>query len=102
MVVSINIGCIQCGKKTISVIVNYSITARQINPTTVIYMVDVELLDEGEIKYHRCIRLLVTISETCSTSFHDFLEKFIRRVLITDLVLSLIGAFELVFQNKID
>ena len=32
-----------------------------------------------------------------------FLEKFIRRVLITDPVLSSIGAFELmVFQNRID
>ena len=45
----------------------------------------------------------VPISEACSTSFHDFLEKFIRRVPITDPVLSSIGAFELmVFQNKID
>ena len=36
-------------------------------------------------------------------SFHDFLEKFIRKVLITDSVLSSIGAFELmVFQNRIN
>ena len=36
-------------------------------------------------------------------SFHDFLEKFIRRVLITDFDLSFIGAFKLiVFQNRID
>ena len=36
-------------------------------------------------------------------SFHNFLEKFFRRVLITDSVLSSIGAFELmVFQNRID
>ena len=33
----------------------------------------------------------------------SFLEKFIRKVLITDPVLSSIGAFELmVFQNRID
>ena len=36
-------------------------------------------------------------------SFHDFLEQFIRKVLITDSVLISIGAFELiVFQNWID
>ena len=103
MVVSIHIGFRHCGKKTISVIVDYSIKARQINSTTVIYVVDVELLDGVEIKNHWCIRFLVPISEACSTSFHDFLKKFIRRVLITDPVLSSIGAFELiVFQNRID
>ena len=103
MVVSIHINFRHCGKKTISVIVDYTIKARQINPITVIYVVDVELLDGGEIKNHWCIRFLVPISETCSTSFHDFLEKFIRRVLITDSVLISIGAFELiVFQNRID
>ena len=80
-----------------------SIKARQINPTTVIYVMDIELLDGGEIKNHWCIRFLVLISEACSTSFHYFLEKFIRRVFITDPVLSFIGAFELmVFQNRLD
>ena len=49
MVVSIHIGFRYCGKKTISVIVDYSIKARQINLTTVIYVMDVELLDGGEI-----------------------------------------------------
>ena len=93
MVVSIHIGFRHCGKKTISVIVDYSIKARQINPTTVIYVVNPELLDGGEIKNHWCIRFLVPISDTCSKSFHDFLEKFFRRVLITDPVLSSIGAF---------
>ena len=103
MVVSIHIGFRHCGKKIISVIVNYSIKARQLNPTTVIYVVYVELLDGGETKNHWCIRLLVPFSEACSTSFHDFLEKFIRRVLITDSVLRSIGAFELmVFQTKMD
>ena len=103
MVVSIHIGFRHCGNKTISVIVDYTIKARQLNPTTVIYVLDVDLLDEGEIKNHWCIRFLVPTSEACSTSFHVFLEKFIRRVLITDSVLSSIGAFELmVFQNKMD
>ena len=103
MVVSIHIGFRHCGKNTISVIVDYSIKDRQINFTTVIYVVDVDLLDGSEIKNHWCIRFLVPISEACSTSFHDVLEKFIRRVLITDPVLSSIGAFELmVFQNRID
>ena len=52
MVVSIHIGFRNCQKKTISVIVDYSIKALQIDPTTVIYVVDVDLLDEGEIKNH--------------------------------------------------
>ena len=103
MVVSIHIGFRHCGKKTISVIVDYTIKARQLNPTTVIYLLDVELLDGGEIKNHWCIRFLVPINEACNTSFHDFLEKFIRRVFITDSGLSYIGAFELmVFQNRMD
>ena len=103
MVVSIHIGFRHCGKKFISVIVDYTIKARQLYPTTVLYVLDVDLLNGGESKNHWCIRFLVPISEACSTSFHDFLEKFIRRVLITDSVLSSIGAFELmVFQNGMD
>ena len=103
MAVSIHIGFRHCGKKTISVIVDYTIKARQLNPTTVISVADVELLDGGETKDHWCICFLDPIIETFSMSFHDFLEKFIRRVLITDSVLSSIGAFELmVFQNRID
>ena len=101
MVVSIHINFRHCGKKTISVIVDYKIKARQLNPTTVIYVLDVDILDGGESKNHWCIRFLGSISEACSTSFHDFLKKFIRRVFITDSVLCSIGAFELmVFQNK--
>ena len=81
----------------------YTIKARQLNSFTLIYVVDVVLLDGGDIKNQWCIRFLVSISEACSTSFHKFLEKFIRRVYITDSVLSSIGAFELmVFQNRID
>ena len=72
MVVSIHIGFRHCGKKTILVIVDYTIKARQLNPTTVIYVLDVDLLDGGESKDHWCIRFLVPISEACSTSFHDF------------------------------
>ena len=103
MVVSIHIGFRHCGKKTISIIVDYTIKARQLNPTTVIYVLIVELLDGGEIKNLWCILFLVSISEACSTSFHDYLEKFIHRVLITDSVLSTIRAFELmVFQNRIN
>ena len=45
----------------------------------------------------------VFISEACSTSFHDFLKKFIWRVRITDSFVSSIGAIELmVFQNRMD
>ena len=100
---SIHIGFRHCGKKTISVIVDYTIKARQLNPTTVIYVADVDLLDGGKTKDHWCIRFLVPIIEAFNMSFHDFLEKFIRRVLITDFVLSFISAFKLmVFQNRID
>ena len=45
---SIHIGFTFCGKKTISVIVEYTIKSRQLNSTTVIYVVDVKLLDGGE------------------------------------------------------
>ena len=103
MVLSIHVGFRHCGKKTISVIVDYTIKSRQLNPTTVIYVVDVELLDGGETKYHWCIRFLVLNIEAFRKSFHDFLEKFIRSVLITDSVLSSIGAFELMeFQNGLE
>ena len=82
---------------------DYTIKARQLNPTTVIYVADVELLDGGKTNDQWCIRFLVPIIEAFSMSFHDFLKKFIQRVLITDSVLSSIGAFELmVFQHKID
>ena len=82
MVVSIHIGFRFCGKKTISVIVDYTIKARQLNPTTVIHVLNVYLLDAGESKNHWCIRFRVHISEACSSSFHDLLEKLIQRVLI--------------------
>ena len=68
MVISIHIGFRYYEKKIISVIVNYSINVRQINSTTVIYVVDIELLDEAKITNHWCIRVLVLISEACSTS----------------------------------
>ena len=86
MVLSIHIGFRHCGTKTISVIVNYTIKSRQLIPTTVIYVVDVELIDGGNTKYHSCIRFLVPTIEAFRKSFHDFLEKFIGRVLITDFV----------------
>ena len=82
---------------------DYTTKAQQLNPTTVIYVLDVDLLDVGESKNFWCIRFLFFISEACSTSFHNFLEKFNRRDFITDSVLSSIGAFELmVFQNRMD
>ena len=97
------IGFSHCGDKTISVTVEYTIKGRQLISTTVIYVVGFDLLDGDEIKNHWCIRFVVPIIETFRMSFHDFLDKFIRRVLITDSVLSSIGPFELmVFQNRID
>ena len=58
-------------------------------------MVNVELLDAGEITDDWYIRFLVPVSEAFHQSFDDFLEKFIRTVLITDSVLSSIGADQL-------
>ena len=64
---------------------------------------NVELLDAGEYTKDWYIRFLVPVSEAFQQSFDDFLENFIRTVLITDAVLSSIGAFELMaFQNSID
>ena len=49
------------------------------------------------------ICFLVPVSEAFRQSFDEFLENFIRRVLITNSVLSSIGADELKsFQNSID
>ena len=102
MVSSIHIGFKYCQKRTISVIVDYTIKNRQLNPTTVIFVVNVELHDGGEVKNQWCIRFLVLITETSHVTFDNFLERFIRNVLITDSVLSSIGAFELIeFKNKI-
>ena len=102
MVSSIHIGFRHCGKKTISVIVDYTIKSRQLNPTTVIFVVHVELLDGCEVKNQWCIRFLVPIIEASHVSFHNFLYRFIRKVLITDSVLSSIGAFELMkLKSKI-
>ena len=102
MVLSIHIGFRHSGKRTISVIVNYTIKTRQLNPTTVIFVVNVELLDGGEVMNQWCIRFLVVLTEASHVSFHNFLDRFIRKVLITDSLLSSIGAFELMqFKNKI-
>ena len=66
-------------------------------------MVNVQLLDAGEITDDWYIRFLVPVSEAFRQSFDDVLENFIRTVLITDSVLSSIGAVELMaFQNSID
>ena len=101
MVSSINIGFRHCGKRTISVIVNYKIKSRQLNPTTVIFVVNIEFLDGGEVKNQWCKRFLVHITEASHVSFDNFLDRFIRKVLIIDFVLSSIGAFELIeFKNK--
>ena len=93
MVLSIHIGFRHCGKRTISAILDYFIKSRQLNPTTVIYVVNVELLDLGEVKNQWYIRFFVPITEASHVFFHEFLDRFIRKVLITDSVLSSIGAF---------
>ena len=66
-------------------------------------MVYVELHDGVETKDHFFIRCCEPTIEAVRKWFHDFLEKFIRRVIITDSVISSIGAFLLMeFQNRID
>ena len=75
---------------------DYTIKSKQLNPTTVIFVINVELLDGGEVTNQWCIRFLVPITEVSYVTFHDFLDRVIRKVLITDSVLSLIGAFELI------
>ena len=63
---------------------------------------NVELLDGVEVKNQWCIRFLVPITEAIHLSFHDFLNRFILKVLITDSILRSIEAFELIkFKNKI-
>lgn len=57
----------------------------------------------GKIKNFWCLPFLVLISMACSTLFHDFLEKYIWIVLITNFILSSISAYKLImFQNKMD
>ena len=81
---------------------DYSIKSRQLNPTTVIFVIDVELIDRGENTNQWFIRLLVPITEASHVSFHNFLDRFIWNGLTTDAVLSSIGAFKLMeFKNKI-
>ena len=66
-------------------------------------MVNVELLDAGECTKDWYIRFLVPVSAAFHQLFDDFLENFICTVLITDSVLSSIGADEVMaFQNSIE
>ena len=83
MVSSIHIGFRHCGKRTISVIVDYTIKSRQLNPTTVIFVVNVVFLDGGKVKNQWCIRFLVPITDAFHVSFDNFLARFIRKVVIT-------------------
>ena len=81
---------------------DYTFKSRQLNLTTVIFVVIVKLFNGSEVTNQWCIRFLVPISEASHVSFHDFLDRFIRKLLITDSVLSSIGAFELMeFKTKI-
>ena len=99
MVSSIHIGFRHCVKMSISV--DYSIKSRQLNPTTVIFVVNVEL-DGGEVKNQWFILFLVPITKASHMSVYNCLDRFIRKVLITDSVLSLIKAFKLIeIKNKI-
>ena len=76
MAMSIHIGFRHCGKKTISLIVNYTTKSRQLNPTTVIYVVNVELLDGGKTIDNLCVRFRVPTTEAFCKSFHDFWKNY--------------------------
>ena len=90
MVLSIYIGFRHCGKRTISVIVDYSIKSRQLNPTTVIFVINVELIDGGEVKNQWFLSFLVPITKASlvfpqfsgkiysESSYHRFCFKFNR------------------------
>ena len=72
MVSSIHIRFRNCGNRTTSVIVDYTIKSRQLNPTTVIFIENVERLDGGEVTNQCYIRFIVLITEVSHVSFHDF------------------------------
>ena len=79
---------------------DYTIKCLQLNPTIVIFVLNVERLDGGKVKNQWCICFLVPITEASDLSFHDCLKRFIRKVFITDSVFSLIEAFKLMkFKN---
>ena len=81
---------------------DYTIKSKQLNPTTLIVVVNVELLDEGKIKNQWCIRFLVPITEASHESSHNFLDKIIRKVLNSDSILSKIEAYGLMeFKGNI-
>ena len=81
---------------------DYYIKARQLNPTTLIIVVNVKLFDGSKVKNQWFQRFLVPITEATHVLFHNFPERFIRNVLITYSLLSSIGTFELMeFTKKI-
>ena len=63
-------------RKTISVIVDYTIKNRVLNLTTVNYVANIKLIDGDKTKDHWCNRFLVPIIKAFSMSFHDFLKQF--------------------------
>ena len=76
-------GSRQIGKEKITIKVKYTIKGRQINYSTDIYAVEIDLYDGENIKNHWCHRILVPIIYSSSYAFHSFVEKFIKTVLIT-------------------
>ncbi len=97
------IGYRQSGLDNIAIKVKYILKGRQINFSTVINAVSIDLIDGNDIKNHWILWLLVPVHHSSSQYFILFLERFIKTVLITDSVLYSIGALELMkFQNKIE
>ena len=97
------IGYRQSGVDNIAIRVKYILKSRQINYSTVINAVSIDLIDGNDINNHWVLWLLVPVHYSSSQYFRLFLERFIKTVFITDSVLYSIGAFELIkFQNRIE
>ena len=97
------IGYRQSGVDNIAIKVKYILKCRQINFSTVINAVSIDLIDGNDIINHWVLWLLVPVHHSSSQYFRLFWERFIKTVLITDSVLYSIGALELMkFQNRIE
>ena len=98
-----SIGDHHLGERIIPVTVSCDMKTRQINFNTVYYVVEIDLL-EGKCRIcNWIIRLLVFTFHSMRISFLNFIQHFVRNVVVTDNVLFFIGSPELIeFKNKID
>ena len=96
------IGDRHLGDRTIPITVSCDMITRLINYNTVFYVMEIDLFDVKCNVRQWIIRFLV-FTYSMRTSFLNVFQNFIRKVLVTDDVLSSFGALELIeFQNKIN